>query len=123
MGKLVFEAEDFLSCNGLPMGSACVNAAKIANAKLDQWLSEQKVVHSYGTQYLWRDPSKTGDTVDYQENQETHRARLVCIEELPKKECEHESAVVHKDIHGLHGFHCQCCGKNIRPKGGWEVVE
>lgn len=43
---------------------------------------------------------------------ETHQALLVCIEELPKKECEHELKILHPNEDTIiNTFKCKHCNK------------
>jgi len=59
--------------------SICDHAAEIANARLEQWLEDAEIVYGgkdtvLGKDYWHRDGSAPN----------THRARLVCIEEIEK---------------------------------------
>lgn len=53
----------------------------------------------------------------------THQALLVCIEELPKKKCEHEPAdgIVHIINSGTEYNPCKRCGVKLKAK--WEVAD
>lgn len=49
----------------------------------------------------------------------THQALLVCIEELPKKECEHAPIITLKNAPSdLDDWACSKCGAKLRAK--WE---
>ena len=50
---------------------------------------------------------------------DTHRALLVCVEEIECKPCEHD-VVCHDLAH--QSFVCRKCNKDMKPTG-WEVVE
>lgn len=57
-------------------------ASNIANKKLKEWLDNSRTLYaSKDTEWQW---------TEYQDDSDTHTAKLVCIEEI-KKECkEHE---------------------------------
>jgi hypothetical protein len=62
----------------------------------------------------WRDYENSDHEI-------THQALLVCIEKLPKKECEHEPAVYlgGNNIEG-YGANCKRCGVKLKAK--WEPL-
>jgi hypothetical protein len=82
-----FEPSDFMSAKG-PSGRFVrfEDAAAIANAKLASWLASAPVMHGrISPDGDWEFESFT----DERAGVDTHRALLVDIQELPKKECEH----------------------------------
>jgi hypothetical protein len=88
-------------------------AAHLANAALDKYLSECPVVSGNITgnyAYEWKEvdkhPVNTGDT---------HRAVLFGVEKIEAKECEHK-AVSH--VGGAAPFQCDIC--HIKLKIKWE---
>jgi hypothetical protein len=125
MSKLKFTPEDFAPCASLILKDADELAAKICNAKLEQWISEQPVV--YG-KLDYRMHSFCGD-IDlkyYKDGSSaTHTARLCFIEEMPKKKCEHRAkeAIFTVEQHGSFNWLqpvCAKCGVNI--KATWSEV-
>lgn len=111
MSKLVFKPEMFLVNHGAltPVGMADV-AQKVFN----EWLEKQTVVYGYGIgamkSSLW---NMNGPEKERQPH--THKAYLVCIEDI--KGCEHNGhiTVIQKGL-----FKCSDCDKELKPKNGWE---
>lgn len=110
-----FTADDFEGMNNIPMDVPTLSAF-IANHKLQR---EAKVVYTDNLVH-W------GSDKDYVASRDTHRALLVCIEEIERKPCEHS---VNIDSGGTmlenekHIFKCNKCHKDISLKWEWEVVE
>ena len=110
----VFKAGDFAEQEWQPISSA--QAASIANQKLQR---EAKVV--YGT------PFQANCSTGFHEIQskyDTHRALLVCIEELPPKVCEHEPRGYSINVGGTHRdkyYRCEKCG--VKLKAIWRVCD
>lgn len=102
-----FTTDDFAENEwvAIPAGQA----ANIANAKLER---EGKVVYGlvFPSEFLWAENNEPSDT---------HRALLVCIEEIEKPKCEH--ACEGSNVSNNRYF-CYKCGKELKPTG-WEVVE
>lgn len=103
----VFKAGDFAEQEWQPISSA--QAASIANQKLQR---EAKVVYGQVVhgEFLWNHTSEYGDT---------HRALLICVEEIVKPKCEHAGHII---AVGKGIFRCADCKSEIKPTG-WEVVE
>lgn len=80
--------------------------AQHCNAKLAR---EAKVVYGQVVhgEFLWNHTSEYGDT---------HRALLICVEEIERKPCEHEPKVYSTRIV------CAKCDKEIKPVC-WGVVD
>ncbi len=103
-----------------------LKAAELAQAAFDKWLSEQPVVYGAPDKdgRLWssyqRDENKhiaiLSDFIN-----DTHQARLVCVEEIQKKECEHIiTAHLGTESHGT-WYECRKCDKRL--KAEWTVIE
>lgn len=102
-----FTADDFITNSSAPQTPHSV--AELANQKLQR---EAKVVYGqvvYG-EFLWNHTSEYGDT---------HRALLICVEEIVKPKCEHAGHII---AVGKGIFGCADCKSEIKPTG-WEVVE
>lgn len=87
-------------------------AAQVANNKFNEWLEK-----SSQTVYICDKELKTVHFVEPVDA--THKGLLICVEELPKKECEHDNA--HSLNNNPFYWSCQDCGKMLRIK--FEVVE
>jgi hypothetical protein len=115
VNKLKFEPDDFLPyfrCYGMPgyPSASPAGAAKHAQWKFDMWLSSLPVIYKcIGDSNLWSNEKSPLDN-------DTHIARLTCIEELPRPECEHSPAI--KQSSGLfqHMWNNECskCGKKLK---------
>jgi len=83
--------------------------AQHCNAKLAR---EAKVVYGQVVhgEFLWNHTSEYGDT---------HRALLICVEEIVKPKCEHAGHII---AVGKGIFRCAGCNIEIKPTG-WEVVD
>jgi hypothetical protein len=83
MSKWKFEPSDFISLNSRGLWGIIDTSviAGVANAKLDAWLSEARVMYGDTVINSWSGVRETRDT---------HRALLIDIEELPKEPCKHE---------------------------------
>jgi predicted outer membrane protein len=81
--------------------------AEKAQAAFDKWLSEQQVVYGDKLQDVF---------TTYKEERDTHKARLVCIEELAPKVCKHEKVTGANTV----GYICRDCNKTLKPN--WEAV-
>ena len=114
--SLKFEPEDF-EASGIfkEFKGVAVIASGIAQAKLDKWLSEQPVIQ------LHRHPNgEFHQAID--RLTETHVARLVAIEEIKPKECDHKPMRVGTFESGaLLKEKCFICGVSLRAKG-WEAI-
>lgn len=105
------------------------NAAELAQAAFDKWLSEQQEIYCEKKAGFW-----PWHNVNFQGA--TNKARLVCIEELAPKVCDEHipvtrlrdnirSSTILPGVLGFDYFHktswyCQKCGKTLKPN--WEVV-
>lgn len=101
-----FKPEDFLAdCGTLtPFGMA-----ERANAKLKKHIEGLPVVFSLADKGCWY--THSGPTNVYGENQVAYKARLICIEEIKKKTCDHEP-IFAGDKHYIH--ECKHCGKALK---------
>jgi hypothetical protein len=121
MSKMKFTPEQFTERepgNFLDYRDAHMVSEK-AQALHDAWLDAQPVVYGY------EDPTEhditdwnTGESSDSQ----THRARLVCIEEIEKKPCKHEPDIKEPNVasHVPSILRCKLCHVALKTK--WEVV-
>lgn len=118
MKKPFFEPIDF-TLNGDPVDSIEITpffAAKQANAKLEKEIQSWKVVYGVcedkDTPLL---PSLEWSFI--KSPNDTHAAKLAFIEELPKKECEHEAKTMFVDGLGLVNLSehtiCKHCGVQL----------
>lgn len=87
----LFKPDDFTYCGQLDNPNN--EAAFIANKKLEAWLAEAPMVYSFGElghaswDYYKDVPNDFGLWT-------THKARLVCMEKLPRPECKHEAQIL-----------------------------
>jgi hypothetical protein len=105
-----FSASDF---RGMESGD-WEYVADLANRKLQR---DAKVV--YG-KVNHNDVIFEWSSFNYDLPETTHRALLICIEELPKKECEHE---IHNTVAPILNGKAACwkCGVTIEPTGWKEA--
>lgn len=143
-----FKPQDFALWheNVTTLEQLCEAAAKSANAKLAEikaawekdvidtiynlpkrtrdelqalWLSELKasatvvLQNEYTDWYELRDGAK--------ESGATHRALLICVEEIAKKPCEHEPRYIDQSYKLPDVVVCKHCG--VKLKASWSVVE
>lgn len=116
MSKLIFSPEDFADyineCDLKALTKWC-------NTKFDSWLEQQPVVYSYKNQ-IGNFAAWARET----QGEDTHTARLVCIEELPKSPCSHQPEYSNKIPGWHHGpeseVECRICGVKLVAK--WEAV-
>lgn len=105
-----FTAEDFAEQEWQPISSA--QAANIANQKLQR---EAKVVYGSANHnkaiFNW-------EVFGGDDGEHTHRALLICIEEIERNKCEHKPFF----SGGKYASYCDECGVKIKPTG-WEVVD
>lgn len=107
-----FTAADFFN-------SGCMTNQQLADRANQKLQRDAKVV--YGKDRQW-------DIVPDAESAFgcTHKGLLICVEELPEKECKHEivrSTKITRDI-GIvpYRYVCEKCNAELKPTG-WEVVE
>jgi hypothetical protein len=101
-----------------------IKAQNSAQAVFEDWIkNNSKVI--YGTAkdgIVYKEVYFSG----IQNIQDTHKALLLCIEPIEKKECEHKKTVIHQDARPLfeNTFHVYCanCEKKLKAKS-WEVIE
>lgn len=106
---------------GQIIGKSQHDCAVTANAKLNDWL--KSAVRVYGSAnhngaiFNW-------ETFDGDDGENTHQALLVCVEELPKKYCEHEIRMHLGLSSDAQDFWADCkkCGIKLQPTG-WKAVE
>lgn len=89
-------------------------AAETANAQLDKWLSEAPVVSGIRIDGTW---AMSEDVCGQPNEGSTHTARLVMIEQLEVKQCEHEPDMRWNEDTGY--WRCHHCNKKLNPK--WEA--
>lgn len=114
MSKLKFTPEMFIE--SFATYDAQERAANNSQEIFDAWLEAQPVVSGKpdktdGKVYSWWIPETYGDKGVLN----THRAHLVCIEEIEKKECEHRPS--HMNMIGEYS-NCVECGVKLKAK--WE---
>lgn len=115
-----FKPEDFMSVNFYSGEYPPDQMARSANAKLAKHIEGLPVVynsHISSDQTPWM-TMPTGGLLG---SHATHVARLWGVEEIVKAPCEHKPKAL---IDGC-GWYlvCHTCGKQIKPKGGWEIAE
>ena len=81
-------------------------ATNAAQAAFDKWLSEQQVVYGDKLQDVF---------TTYKEERDTHKARLVCIEELAPNVCAHDSVSRRYTNNIFSGWECDMCNKMLKP--------
>lgn len=124
MSKLKFKTGDFnIIENDL--------AAAMAQDIFDKWLEIQPMVYGHfdPNKLNGRIPAYWGPSEGDRFN-DTHSARLVCIEEIKPKECEHEpvsysNGCITMPLDELRWFlannaECKKCRKKLKAK--WEVI-
>lgn len=121
----LFEAGDFEGCGMyVPAGLGMVkmvntfSCADSANAKLNSWLKSAVRVYGFKSDVH-------GFLFSYDRNdKDTHQALLVCVEELLKKECEHEIRMHLGLSNDSQDYWADCkkCGVKLAPTG-WKAVE
>lgn len=92
--------------------------ANIANAKLQR---EGKVVYGWPIDIEKSSHKMWSSELDVYTDEATHRALLINIEELPKKNCEHVGYIAGDEYEG-HFFECEKCGKTLKPTA-WSVCD
>lgn len=117
--KLIFKPEDFRSgdYSEIEDGVHIVRdfvATERAQAKFDKWLDEQPVVYSHQTGHNWH-------TREYAAQSATHQARLVCIEEIKSKICEHEPNAIEVHAGILYAMENKCKHCGVKLKAKWEA--
>lgn len=95
----------------------------LAQAAFDKWAGEQIVVYGYHDRDYSQGNGWLFDNLGMGQNH-THQARLILIEELPKKNCEHKKVYVN-NLANINDFYFKCvdCHKTVSPKNGWELAE
>ncbi len=84
--------------------------ARVSQKLFDKWLSEQPIVFgNCAGARAWT----------YENDNDTHTARLVCVEEIQKKECEHFATVMFPTGGGESYMGCKHCKRRLKPTGGW----
>ncbi len=128
MSKLEFKADDFQKYTGSTSDTCGIylttqSAANAANWRLAEMLKDAQVVYGQGIEAM-KSAMWCMNGPDFEVSKHTHRALLVNIEELPKKErCKHELNVLetyttsNADIVGQ----CKHCGVKLVAR--WEPVE
>ena len=108
MSKLKFTEEMFISFAGALTSKGMADRAQKA---FDEWLENQNVVYGNPKTFF----------KSYVNPEDTHKARLVCFEEL--KPCAHEKVYINLVPNDkTPDFYCKNCNKQLKPKNGWEIV-
>ncbi len=89
--KDFFKKEDF---EIRPDYNERAEAARIANAKLQQLIESSPVVYGRNSRMWATIRSMPGTNNGMTIEPETHKARLMFIEELPKESCEHRGQII-----------------------------
>ena len=105
MSKLKFTEEMFISFAGALTSKGMADRAQKA---FDEWLENQNVVYGNPKTFF----------KSYVNPEDTHKARLVCFEEI--KKCEHENVFI--KFTSDDAIVCRDCNKQLKPKNGWEIV-
>lgn len=98
-------------------------ASQLAQAAFDKWLGEQQVVYGQKNKYgimEWGQYSDEEMEIETPSLTDTHRARLICIEELAPKVCTHENVGLGRTPAGKSSYLCVDCNKTLKPN--WEAV-
>lgn len=108
-----FTAEDFITATSEPQTPHSV--AELANLKLQR---EATVVYGSANHnkaiFNW-------EVFGGDDGEHTHRALLICVEEIEKKPCEHEPVTA---FHGSDDCFIPACRKcGVKLKAKWEVVD
>jgi hypothetical protein len=138
MSKLKFDASDFNDWPG--MNYTREGAAIAAQRIFDKWLEAQPEIYSMAPDINENAWMTYGNNMPSRED--THRARLVCIEEIKPKELTFMGMKITTDIDraikdsinsGIGVLFVQADGSTkylssgeiqqaLKPKGGWETV-
>lgn len=111
--RKLFTPEQFRGAIGTP--SAREYCSETAHAILNEALD--KAVRVYG----YKNSSNHWVLSDYQNRTpDTHQALLVAIEEISKKQCEHEPHEQDYMDHKAYRNICKHCGAKLKAK--WEAV-
>lgn len=116
MSKLIFTAEMFVyEINLVPQLSSDGKkyAAQIAQAIHDKYMASGTVVYDNDFKAGW---------VDFEGKSSTHQAILHDIKEIEKAKFKCAHGEIYKDGSALI-YRCGFCGKNVVPKGGWQLAE
>jgi len=94
-----------------------LEAADIANRELEKLMKDAKTVYAQQTAgggfFSWRQyPNEYNTPLEAA----THTAKLMFIEKLPEKKCEHRVG-----MNSVYEFECLNCGKKLKPN--WQVIE
>lgn len=101
--------------------SKCGNLSCVAEHQehYDKWLNEQQIVYGSSIEHLWH--ANINCLID-----PTHKARLVCIEEIAPAKCEHLVEAFNKtpgEPYTWIAYRCSRpgCGKELKPTK-WEEI-
>lgn len=117
MKKLEFTLSDSKGCFGCH--------AQV-QAKFDNWYKEniESAPVVYGP---YKSTTGYSDFSEDQKHADVYQARLICIEEIKNKECEHDYQTYELELHWRKDeklkIICPECKKELVPKNGWECVE
>lgn len=122
--KLKFEPSDFTD-QDIPCFSTPRKAADMANAKLDAWLAQAAVVYNHHTNNAWLASASGSTDENVMKFSHTHRALLINIEPIEKKECEHEKVAIVTESVMFKGtkpvYKCINCQEYVKPV--WTITE
>lgn len=90
------------------------HAAEIANEKLQKLIEESPTV--YGSMIM-KDSVVGVPFGEVSSQEDTHKAKLMFIEEIPKEPCKHEPNLLNQKIGG---WFCKHCGVEL--KATWSEV-
>ncbi len=118
--KEFFKADDFGLQDCKESWMTDFEAARISNAKLSKLIDEAPVVYSSAND---EDVKKISTRWhhDYTSTFNTHSARLICVEPIVKKECEHLRVETLPNLKDRSNHRCLDCEKWLIRK--WEVVD
>lgn len=124
MSKLEFSPSDFFSKTFLQKilndekCITCKEAARFAQDLFDKWLISQPAVYGrpdYRTlAQSWH--STHSNFRGMKPFEDTHTARLVCVEEIKSEECEHEIISFREDVKNFYltSVFCLKCNKKLK---------
>lgn len=110
------------------LGLGVVGGAYVNAYSLEEILQKSPVVYGHSSIRLGKAPDSML-WLNYQSDDgDTHQARLICVEEIKPKECEHELDHARYPHRAncfsfsplIHAMFCIKCGAKIRAK--WEAV-
>ena len=114
---MIFKPEDF-SRENVDAFNWQEKSAEQANAKLQKLIDEAPTVYGIPNQSFSHVEGSTQSNVTGQMEKDTHKAKLMFIQELKKEGCKHDPNLLNQKIGG---WFCRHCGVEL--KAEWKAVK